>query len=93
MVHEFTRCGWPVPPRQSCRGTPPYPVLGGGKEGKREVFTSGNPSNTPIALKPLKPQIPITPKTLHRLLSVRPALQPRMETSIEELRPRSRIAF
>ena len=24
-VQEFTRCGWPVPPRKSCRGTPPLP--------------------------------------------------------------------
>ena len=52
MVHEFTRCGWPVPPRKSCRGTP------GGKEGKKEVFTPRNPSNTPPGSADPKPQTP-----------------------------------
>ena len=44
MVREFMPCGWPGPPWKSCLGTPPCPpppfAFWGGKEGKREVFTS-----------------------------------------------------
>ena len=46
-------------PHKSCRGTPPYPPplppRFGGKEGKREVFTSRNPSNKPPHSPNLKP--------------------------------------